>query len=251
MKAEHRLQVQTLKEAGFGVVSPDQYLIDMEPEFRRIWETVAPCTMTSIERGYAVYKGVEYIVSAGIPGDFVECGVWKGGSCMLVAEALKLFAPHDVRHIWLYDTFTGMPAPTPEDVIAWNGRQVSEKWEADQRGEGQNFTSWSVGMNLVRKNMEKTGYPQELMHFIPGKVEDTLPEFCPLEIALLRLDTDWYESTRRELECMYPVVSRGGILIIDDYGHFLGARKAVDEYFKAKPVFLSRLDYTGRILVKP
>ena len=95
-----------------------------------------------------------------------------------------------------------------------------------------------------------TGYPAERLHFVEGKVEDTIPEQAPERIALLRLDTDWYESTRHELEHLYPRLSPGGVLIIDDYGHWEGARQAVDEYFKGE-VYLHRIDYTGRLAIKP
>ena len=83
-------------------------------------------------------------------------------------------------------------------------------------------------------------------------MEDTLPEQAPSRIALLRLDTDWYESTRHELIHLYPRLSQGGVLIVDDYGHWDGCRLAVDEYFatEADPVLLTRIDYTGRICVK-
>ena len=241
---------EALRSKGYGVVPPDQYLIDMEPEFKAVWESVRAYTMTSAERAYGLYKAVEYCVKAGIKGDFVECGVWKGGSCMLMALALKEFNGAS-RKLWLYDTFSGMTEPTPEDVIAWNSRPVSEKWEEDRKGIKNNFGSWAVGLPEVQRNLESTGYDPSLVEYVVGDVAVTLDEQAPEKIALLRLDTDWYESTRKELESMYPRLASGGILIIDDYGHFKGARKAVDEYFAGTPVYFSRLDYTGRILVKP
>ena len=104
----------------------------------------------------------------------------------------------------------------------------------------------------VRSNMESTGYPLSLLHFVQGKVEETVPSSAPDQISILRLDTDWYESTKHELLHLFPRLSRNGILIIDDYGDWVGARKAVDEYFAAhglKP-FLARIDTTGRVYVK-
>jgi hypothetical protein len=98
-----------------------------------------------------------------------------------------------------------------------------------------------------------TGYPADRLHLVQGKVEDTLPGAAPARIALLRLDTDWYESTRHELVHLYPRLVPNGVLIIDDYGDWVGAKEAVDEYFAAQPFqpFLSRMDHTGRLAIKP
>jgi hypothetical protein len=104
----------------------------------------------------------------------------------------------------------------------------------------------------VSKNIGLIDYPENKSHLIPGKVEHTVPENQHERIALLRLDTDWYESTRIELEYLFPKLVKGGILIIDDYGHWEGARKATDEYFEKNNIqlFLNRVDYTCRLGVK-
>jgi hypothetical protein len=137
-----------------------------------------------------------------------------------------------------------MTPPSEEDRIASSGQKVSERWE-----EGW----WAVSEEDVRDNMESTGYPMDKIMFIKGKVEETLDSGLPERISILRLDTDWYESTRKELKVLYPLLSPGGILIIDDYGHFTGARKAVDEFLASEPgpLFPARTDYTGRIMMKP
>ncbi|RKX83724.1 MAG: macrocin O-methyltransferase [Spirochaetes bacterium] len=241
--------IDSLKEKGFGVIPPEQYLSDMEESFISIWEKVSSFTMTSVERGYSLFKSVEYIVKNKIPGDFVECGVWKGGSCMLIAMALELFEDTN-RKIYLYDTYEGMPKPTEEDVISWNGRSVLEKWEEDNSGIKDNFGSWAVGLEEVKTNISITEYPENNLIFVPGDVALTLKKVKPATIALLRLDTDWYASTVEELEILYPLVVEKGVLIIDDYGHFDGARKAVDEYFENRTILLNRIDYTGRIGIK-
>ncbi len=243
---------QLLKSRGWGVIPPNQYAIDLEEPFMDIWSSVAPYTMTSRERGYALYKAVEYLCKNSITGDFAECGVWKGGSSMLMG--LSLIQCGDVsRVLYLYDTFTGMTEPTEEDVIAWNGKSVFEKL-ADERRTGRNsFDSWSAGKDEVSSNMLSTGYPEDKIRFIAGDVCETLPREAPETLALLRLDTDWYASTAVELEYLYPRLTPGGVLIIDDYGHFKGARKAVDEYFEKLDLqpYLSRVDYTGRVAIKP
>lgn len=241
--------IERLREKGYGVIPPEQYLSDMEKEFQTIWKEVHLYTMTSVERGYSLFKAVEYIVKNDIAGNLVECGVWKGGSCMLIAKTLKLFGDSN-RKIYLYDTYEGMPKPTEEDVISWTGRSVLEKWEEDKKGTKDNFGSWAVGLEEVKTNVLGTGYPMNKFVFVPGDVAHTLKDIKPDKISLLRLDTDWYASTVEELETLYPLLVEKGVLIIDDYGHFDGARKAVDEYFENCPIFLSRIDYTGRIGVK-
>jgi O-methyltransferase len=224
---------------------------DFDAQTARIFHAVEQFTMTSPERVGALVNAVRYIVANDVPGDFVECGVWRGGSSM--AAALTLEEQGDeARHLYLYDTFEGMSAPTAEDV-ALDGAPASGTFEELRLGDDS--SDWCrASLDDVRANLASTGYPADRFHYVQGKVEDTLPAAMPPgPIALLRLDTDWYESTRHELEHLYPRLSRGGVLIIDDYGHWAGARKAVDEYFAAHPPapLLNRVDYTGRIAVKP
>lgn len=241
--------IKSLKEKGYGIIPPEQYLSDMEENFKTIWEEVHLYTMTSVERGYSLFKAVEYIIKNKIPGSLTECGVWKGGSCMLIAKTLMLLGESD-RKIYLYDTYEGMPKPTKEDVISWNGRSALEKWEEDKSGTKDNFGSWAVGLEEVKANVFGTAYPEDMFVFIPGDVSITLENKKPDKISLLRLDTDWYASTAKELETLYPLLSERGVLIIDDYGHFDGARKAVDEYFENRSILLNRIDYTGRSGIK-
>ena len=110
----------------------------------------------------------------------------------------------------------------------------------------------SVSLEEVRENMASTGYPLERIPLVNGPVERTVPEAAPAAICLLRLDTDWYESTRHELNHLFPRVSPDGVMIIDDYGHWHGVRRAVDEYFLEQRAcyLMHRLDYTGRMLIK-
>ena len=162
----------------------------------------------------------------------------------------------DGRDIYLYDTFDGMTKPGPYDTSAfdepalatWN-RAVESGWRAWHRS----FSPERFGEDQVRSLLLETGYPPARLHFIKGAVEQTLPAEAPDLLALLRLDTDWYESTRHELEHLYPRVADGGVVIVDDYGHWRGCRRAVDEYFArrdATPVLWQRVDYTCRMAVK-
>jgi len=218
-----------------------------EAGFAAAWERCRPFTMTSPERMYALWSAVHYVSAARLPGDVVECGVWKGGSSMLAA--LALLAAGDLeRTLWLYDTFTGMTEPSDRDVDH-SGRDARVRFaRAAQEG------GWFVAaVDEVRSALAITAYPAERLRFVAGKVEETIPQQVPERIALLRLDTDWYESTRHELEHLWPRLVPGGVLLVDDYGHWQGARRAVDEYFarQATPLLLQRIDYTGRIAVKP
>jgi len=206
-------------------------------------------TMTGPGRLLGLIGAVRYISQNKIPGSFVECGVWRGGSMM--AAAYTLLALGDTsRDLYLFDTFEGLTAPTAADST-FSGQSADSLLANEKKQAGTGI--WCVaGIEDVKANLLSTGYPAERLHFVKGSVEETLPAAAPDQLALLRLDTDWYESTRHELLHLYPRLVRRGVLIIDDYGHWQGARKAVDEYFDAAPMrpLLSRLDYTGRIAVK-
>jgi predicted O-methyltransferase YrrM len=232
-----------------GLLPDEERLrIDLEPEFRALHERCAPFTMTSPERMYAVYQAVRHVVRARVPGDIVECGVWRGGSSMLAALAL-LEAGDDERALYLYDTFAGMSEPGERDVTV-SGASARPEWRQAQRGE---VNEWCYSpLEEVERNLRSTGIDPARLHFVEGKVEDTIPATAPEQIAVLRLDTDWYESTWHELTHLYPRLSPGGVLIVDDYGHWQGAREAVDRYFGevAEPILLARTDYTGRIGVR-
>jgi O-methyltransferase len=221
---------------------------DMGPEFRRLADQASPFTMTSVERMYALYQAVRYINDAQISGDLVECGVWRGGSAMLAALTLKRLGD-TTRRLWLYDTYEGMPPPGDADV-RWDGRHAAETLAADVRQPGANNYWAYATLSDVQANLSSTGYPN--VEYVVGKVEETIPDRMPANISLLRLDTDWYESTLHELEQLYPRLSPRGVLIIDDYGWWRGARRATDEYFADQPLLLSRIDFSGaRIAVKP
>ncbi len=225
-----------------------QTLADLSAADRAIVQRVAPYTLTGLDRRASLIGAVDHIVRHRIAGDIVECGVWRGGSMMAVA--LALMARGDTaRHLYLYDTYEGMSEPGAADR-SHDGETAAEQLARTARGEGV----WcEAGLADVQANLASTGYPAERIHFVQGKVEDTIPATVPAQIALLRLDTDWYESTRHELQHLYPRLQRHGLLIIDDYGHWQGARQAVDEYFAGSgaEIFLHRVDYTARLLVKP
>lgn len=225
--------------------------IEATAEDRAMIDRVRPFTMTSDERIWALLRSVRYLVDNSIRGDIVECGVWRGGSMM--AAALQLQALDSAnRNLWLYDTYTGMTPPTEEDREAVSGASAQQLLDSTAIGDGNNV--WCIAdEDDVRRNMDSTGYPASLLRFVKGDVVSTLPEHTPERIALLRLDTDWYASTRSELEHLYNRLVPGGICILDDYGHWQGARQAVDEFFAEnapRPLMLP-IDFSGRIFVKP
>lgn len=238
-----------IRRAGFDVVrfrpgiGTQQLPRDFEPEIAATVARVRPFTMTSPERIYALCKATEYVVAREVPGAIVECGVWRGGSMMAVAATLLRLKRTD-RELYLFDTFAGMPEPGPEDVRL-DGKSAADMWRTK--------VGWcAAGIDEVHANLCSVGYPSERMHLVKGLVEETVPAQAPAEIALLRLDTDWYQSTRHELEHLFPRLQPGGVILIDDYGHWRGSRKAVDEYFAANGLrlLLNRIDDTGRIAVK-
>lgn len=225
-------------------------IFDLEPEFLELYELCREQTMTSVERMYALYTATRHLIDTGVPGDFVECGVWRGGSVMLIAHTLLRAGSTD-RGLWLYDTFDGMTPPSAEDIQEMSGRLASEILAGHERSADDPF--WGVAPRVaVEANLRRTGYPVDRIHFIEGDVLTTLPEHGPERIALLRLDTDWYASTRHELQHLYPRLASGGALIVDDYGYWRGARKATDEFLAELPErpLLHRIDYTGRMCVK-
>ncbi|MFN4146050.1 MAG: TylF/MycF/NovP-related O-methyltransferase [Runella sp.] len=214
--------------------------IDNDPHFLKHYQVCSPYTMTSKARMFALYQSIQYIQNAKIEGAVVECGVWRGGSSMMSALSLL---PDTHREMYLYDTFEGMSEPTQADVNMV-GDQAFDTWQGRDKCEAD--------LNDVQTNMKLTQYPFDKIHFVVGKVEDTIPRTLPTKIALLRLDTDWYESTYHELTYLFPLLAKGGVLIIDDYGHWEGARKAVDQYLQENKIqiLLNRIDYTGRIAIK-
>jgi O-methyltransferase len=222
---------------------------DMGDErFSALFAKCRPYTMTEVYRSYSMYNAVKYIVENKIPGDIVECGVWRGGIAML--SALLMMELGDTsRHIYLYDTFEGMSEPTEKDV-AWRYGSVKDFWQKSRKN---GITDWCyASIEEVTQNLYSTGYPKDKLHFIKGKVEETIPGTIPSQVGILRLDTDWYESTYHELVHLYPLVTQNGVVILDDYGFWKGSREAVDQYFKEKALspLLNRIDGPGRMFIK-
>lgn len=218
---------------------------------REIITRVQPYTLTSPDRIIGLCDAVRYIEHAGIPGAIVECGVWRGGSMMAAAMTLEDLGLRE-REIFMFDTFdvTRIPVPSEHDVDR-KGNQVADAFVEAQKGDHGPFAS--LPAERVMELVASSGYPRERLHTVVGTVEETLPDRAPETIALCRLDTDFYESTAHEMRELFPRISPGGVLLIDDYGDFPGCRKAVDEYLADQgiPLLLTRLDTSGRIAIVP
>ena len=236
-----------------ALFQPD-ILTTVEPEEKAVIDEVRMLTMVSSERLLANMDAVRYAVRRGVPGAIVECGVWRGGSVLAMIRVLQELGVND-RDVYLYDTFEGMTEPTEVDTSRF-AEPALRTWESTPAGSMPwqwAFDAEIYDLDFVKRVMKQSGYPEERVHFVQGPVEETIPGTLPDRIAVLRLDTDWYESTLHELRHMYPVMSAGAVLIIDDYGHWDGARRAVEEYFSTveHPIMLARTDYSGRLGVKP
>jgi O-methyltransferase len=221
---------------------PDHY----DREAAEILRRVEPRTMTDVAKLFGLVEATRYITRRGIPGDIVECGVWRGGSMQAVALTLIEQGATD-RRLHLFDTFEGMPPPTEKDRREHvTAEELLAQHDKDHR-------VWAVAaLEDVQEAMEETGYPLDLVHYSKGLVEDTIPGEAPEQISLLRLDTDWYESTRHELVHLYDRLSPGGVLIIDDYGDWQGARLATEEFLATlADVPLLLPIGTGRLAIKP
>ncbi len=227
------IPAERIKDAYFAGVIPY-----MTQEQKLIIDHCKPFTQTGTERLFALVRSVEYLVRNGIAGSMVECGVWKGGSVMAMAMVLDSLG--EKRDIYLFDTFAGMP-PGEKVDIDLDGRKAA--W----------YDGWNeVSLTDVKQNLASLENTGQRFHYVKGLVEETLPGHAPEKIALLRLDTDFFASTKHELIHLFPRLCQGGVLIVDDYGHFLGARQAVDEYFCEHNIrmLMHRVDYTGIIGIK-
>jgi hypothetical protein len=222
---------------------------DYDDEAKEIIRAVRPWTMTGPDKMYALIQAVRYVARHRIPGDVVECGVWRGGSMQAVARTL-LAAGDTARDLHLFDTYEGMPPPSDRDLRRSDERSAEELLAEESREDSK---VWAVAtLDDVKDGFSRLDYPAERVHFVKGKVEDTIPGHAPEQISILRLDTDWYESTRHELEHLYPRLSPGGVLLLDDYGYWEGAREAVDEFLEqsGERLLLMRMA-SGRLAIKP
>lgn len=221
------------------------------------WPQVAGYTMVNQRAARMAYESMQSIAAGGVEGDIVELGVWKGGMSMLLAMAAARFHNKSLpsRHLWVYDTFEGLPEPGVHDEARARDiyhtlanmhnatlQQVSQVESRKRKGWISADNKWNLGTiaevmsNVGRVLKDQRAVPA--VHFVRGKVEKTLLDArnIPSRIALLRLDTDWYSSTRTELEVLWPRLAVGGLLIIDDYDAWGGARKAAKKFMEDQQI---------------
>ena len=236
------------KKLGYQISPITQKFSILDETFSKHHKLCKKYSMTKKYAMYATYLSTKYVSENQISGSLVECGVFKGGNSMMMAATLAELDDTN-REIFLYDTFEGMSEPSEIDV-RHDGKNAQKVWKDSQR---ENHNEWVYSsLDEVKKNMDKVSYPKKNIIFVKGDVCKTLNKKVPENISLLRLDTDFYESTKKELEVLYPRLVKGGVLLIDDYDSWQGARKAVDEYFKKigeKPL-LFLVGQSGRAMIK-
>jgi O-methyltransferase len=242
-------QAELAREAPYGDPA-------VEPEYRQLCDDIEASGFVPAKNDavhYTTYSALKYVVENNIPGDIIECGVHLGDKMVLACQFLRKRNVLD-RHVYLYDTFSGMTPPTPKDKkvsgLLTTNAGVVEKFEQSQR---TTHNDWCYGSkDEVMRNVLATGYPPEMVHFVEGDVLQTMPNGHHSKIAFLRLDTDFYDSTLHELRHLYSLVVRGGVIIFDDYGSWQGQKEATDEFFQSELLspFLLRTCRKERLIIK-
>jgi hypothetical protein len=206
-------------------------------EFSRLYRQVRKLTMVSNARLRGLHRAVKHVVAAGVPGDIVECGTARGGSAALMGLTLKQLGVRD-RRLWVFDTYEGLPAPTADDpdfeiAVSYTGSCLGS-------------------LDDVTASFRQLGI-DDLSVFVKGLFQDTLPTTTVGRIAVLHIDGDWYESVKVCLDTLYDKVSDHGVIQLDDFGFWKGARKAVEEFFAERRISprLLKLDHSGRQFIKP
>jgi len=202
------------------------------------WPSKAP-SMIGAKRMDNLRSECERVIAAGIPGDFMETGVWRGGACIMMRAVLKAYAVAD-RRVIAADTYAGLPPP-------------SAGIAADAGADFHTYKEFAVPLGEVKAAFARYGLLDEQVVFLEGLFKDTLPAAPVAKLALLRLDADMYESTMDGLVNLYHKLSPGGTLIVDDYYLFEAQRKAVDEFRAARGIAdpIIRIDHFGGYWIKP
>ena len=241
-KIEHKNSWYKRNEHLIAEISDDEL---------KIIKQISNYSMSTPANHWAIIQSIKHISQNNIKGDIVESGVWRGGNLILFKIFLDKY--NLKKKIFAYDTFEGMSEPEKLDKT-FDGKssiELLKKLEKKNVDRKENILIADCSIEQVIKNFNENVIKNDLIT-IKGKVEETLlnKDNLPSKISLLRLDTDWYSSTKIELEILYPLLEKNGILIIDDYGYWQGARKAVDEYFLDKKVTIFKIDFTGRMIIK-
>lgn len=221
---------------GDVVAKPNLTPDPFSPETRtegRDWPAYAH-TMIGLKRLENIQFCVEQLLERGVPGDLIETGVWRGGATIFMRAILKAYDARD-RRVWVADSFEGLPAPNPA------------KYPADEGDRLHEYTELAIPLEQVQANFARYGLLDDQVQFLKGWFRDTLPQ-APIErLALIRLDGDMYESTTDALVNLYPKLSRGGYVIVDDYGCYASCRQAIHDYRDANGITdeIHEIDWTG------
>ena len=245
------IKISRLKEKTFYPVEATKRDIEIMDYILSPQDSSSRLSMVSSDRLWAVIQATKYIIKNEIEGDLVECGVWRGGCSLAMAMVLDELKAD--RKVFLFDTFAGMTKPTKYDKTYYDEKAISsfKKFKRDNKSCDWCFAS----IQDVKEQFKNVGLEGKTV-FIEGDVLKTLSEEnnLPKKISLLRLDTDWYESTKYEMDILFPRLQNNGVLLIDDYGHWKGSKKAVDEYLLKNDLMyrclMWKTDYSGRGLIK-
>jgi hypothetical protein len=236
---------------GYSIIAKNtfNYNSDLTDQEKKILNYVLGnrLTMGSNDNLAATILAVRYICQNKIKGNFVECGVWRGGHGIAAALTFNLY--NRKNKVICFDTFLGMTKPTDNDFSAYGKVKAIAQFNSSSR---EKHNEWCYAtFEEVQENFLRAGISPSSFQLVKGDVSKTLRNNKVGTISFLRLDTDWYESTKIELKYLWPLLSKTGVLIVDDYGHWQGSKKAVDEFFESDPTILFHaIDYSSRSGIK-
>ena len=256
-KIIYKISRSIAKKFGYKLVQKENENLNFQfPEYTddelRLIEISKKNTMTSYQKLNFLLRSIEHVYNNKIDGDFVECGVWKGGNIILFKNMINKLNMQN-KKIYAFDTFEGMTKPLDIDVdLRFKQEKAADVMDRSPKDYNIHNIHSYYPIEKVKKNIIESCKDLENIKFIKGDVLKTLliSDNIPEKISILRLDTDWYESTKIELEILFPKLVNNGILIIDDYGDYKGCKKAVDEYFRYKKFNIFKIDAGGRMLIK-
>ena len=235
---------------GYSLINNNQKIVELNNNDKKLINLAQKYSMTPQIRIFNLLQSLRYLKNKKIDGDYVECGVWKGGNIILFKKFIEDEDENSKRKIFAFDTYGGMTEPDKNDYDISNNIPANILLKDDKN---KQTNLWGIcNLENVKKNIQSCVNNIENIKFIEGPVETTLntASNLPDKISLLRLDTDWYSSTKKELDVLYDRVTSGGIIIIDDYGHWGGSKKAVDDFFLNKYVWMHYVDYACRLIIK-
>ena len=222
----------------------NDFIAEATEEELKIIDNFTESSLTTKANLWSIIQSLKYLDNNNIDGDVVECGVYKGGTLAMILRFLNNLKIS--RKIYGYDKFE-------------EGLRYIKLTSHDKTIKGESFLDFSndnIHKNDKQKNFNPIKYLPEIesdnVILVKGDIHETLTKEknIPKNIAFLRMDTDFYSSTKTQLEILFPRLVNGGVLHIDDYGTCPGVKKAVDDYFQSESIWLHRVDYTCRLLIK-